>query len=126
MVVQIGVARVFSNHTAPVNSLDFTKDGEYLLSSGDDNRVCLYATTQGAIKKLAQCNAHGTILGRFTHDPLSIVAASPTDHALRYMSLHDNRYLRTFRAHTDRVVALEMSPKEDIMASASMDDTARL
>ena len=31
MVVKIGVARVFNHHTAPVNSLDFTKDGERLI-----------------------------------------------------------------------------------------------
>lgn len=122
----LSVARVFTQHTAPVNSLDFTKDGERLLSSGDDHRICLYSTTQGQLERIAQCNAHGATLARFTHDPLSIVVASPMDHAVRYMSLHDNRYLRTYRAHTDRVVALEMSPKEDILASASMDDTARL
>jgi len=126
MVVHVGVARVLQHHTAPTNSLDFTKDGERLLSSGDDSRICLYSTTQGTLERIAQCNAHGATLARFTHDPLSIVVASPVDHAVRYMSLHDNRYLRTYRAHTDRVVALEMSPKEDILASASMDDTARL
>lgn len=42
------------------------------------------------------------------------------------MSLHDNRYLRSFRGHTDRVVALEMSPKEDFFASASLDGAARI
>ena len=59
-------------------------------------------------------DAHGTTLARFTHDPFSVIVASPIDHAVRYLSLHDNRYLRAFRAHTAAVVALEMSPKEDI------------
>ena len=124
--MQVGVARVFTHHTAPVNSLDFTKDGEKLLSSGDDHRLCLYSTTQGAMERIAKCDAHGATLVRFTHDPLSVVVASKFDHAIRYMSFHDNRYMRSFKAHTADVVALEMSPKEDILASASMDDTARL
>lgn len=126
MVVEIGVARVLTHHTDAVNSLDFTKDGEGLLSSGDDNKLCLYSSTQGTMDRVAQCNAHGATLARFTHDPVSVIVASPTDHAIRYMSFHDSRYMRSFRAHTDSVVALEMSPKEDIFASASMDDTARL
>lgn len=122
----MAIARVFTHHTAPVNSLDFTKDGERLLSSAEDHRLCLYSSTQGTLERVAQCNAHGATLARFTHDPVSVIVASPMDHCVRYMSFHDNRYLRTFRAHTDEVVALEMSPKEDIFASASKDDTARL
>lgn len=126
MVVAIGVAQVHSHHTAPVNSLDFSKDGDLLLSSGDDGRLCLYSTTQGSLLRVAHCAAHGMSLAKFTHDPMSAIVASPVDHAIRYLSLHDKRYLRSFRGHTDRVVALEMSPKEDMLASASMDNTARL
>ena len=125
-MVAIGIARVLHTHQAPVNSLDFSKDGELLLSSGDDQRICLYSTTQGAVQRVARCQQHGMRLARFTHDPLSVVVASPHDHSVRYFSLHDNRYLRTFRAHTDEVVSLEMSPKEDFFASASLDDTVRI
>ena len=49
MVLDIGIARVLEDHSAPVNSLDFTKDGEWMLSTGDDDRVCLYSTTQGTL-----------------------------------------------------------------------------
>ena len=45
---------------------------------------------------------------------------------LRYLSLHDERYLRCFKGHTKPVVALEMSPKEDLFASAALDDTVRI
>ena len=114
------------HHTAPVNSLDFTKDGERLLSSGDDNRICLYSTAQGTLERIAQCNAHGATLARFTHDPLSVVVASPTDHAVRYMSLHDNRYLRYFKGHRAEVVGLCVSPKDDFLLSSSADGTCRL
>lgn len=126
MVVDIGIARVLTHHTAPLNSLDFTKDGEFLLSSGDDHRMCIYSCVQGALERSVKCDVHGATLARFTHDPRSIVVASPMDHAVRYMSMHDCKYLRTFRAHTAEVVGLEMSPKEDFFATASMDDTARL
>lgn len=34
-------------------------------------------------------------------------------HALRYLSIHDNRYLRYFKGHEQRVLSLSMSPKSD-------------
>jgi COMPASS component SWD2 len=122
----LGIARVLTPHTAQVSSLDFSKDGEWLLSSGEDSRLCLYSTTRGELQRVAMCAPYGATLARFTHDSLSVVTASPEDHVIRYMSLHENRYLRNFRAHTDKLVALEMSPKEDIFTSASMDGTARM
>jgi COMPASS component SWD2 len=120
------IGRVLKEHSEAINSLDFTKDGELLLSSGDDGRVCLYSTTQGVPQHRAICAAKGATMARFTHDPLSVVAASSADHTVRYLSLHDNRYLRSFRAHTDSIVSIEMSPKEDLFTTASMDDTARI
>lgn len=42
-----------------------------------------------------------------------------TEHALRYLSLHDNQYVRYFRGHTARVSALAMSPKNDLFMSAA-------
>ena len=122
----LGVAAVLDHHSGAVNALDFSKDGELLLSSGDDHRISLISAASATVLRTAQDSKHGAEHARFTHDPMSIVVASPVDHAIRYMSLHDNRHLRSFRAHTDRIVALEMSPKEDFMASAALDGTARI
>ena len=122
----LGVAAVLDHHSGAVNALDFSKDGELLLSSGDDHRISLISAASATLLRTAQDSRHGAEHARFTHDPMSIVVASPMDHAIRYMSLHDNRHLRSFRAHTDRIVALEMSPKEDFMASAALDGTARI
>jgi COMPASS component SWD2 len=120
------IARVLKEHSAPITSLDFSKDGELLLSAGEDTKLCLYSTTQGTLQRQAVCGPQGASLARFTHDPLSVVVASPADHAVRYMSLHDNRYLRSFRAHSAPITALEMSPKEDFFTTAAMDETARI
>ena len=128
MVVDVGIGRVIRDHQARINSIDFSKDGELLLSSGDDERVYIYSCQHGTQVQASQCRKYGVESARFTHDPYSIIAASRNDfdHGIRYLSLHDNRYLRFFKGHTDRVVALEMSPKEDTFASASADDTVRL
>lgn len=45
---------------------------------------------------------------------------------IRYLSLHDNRYLRYFKGHRDRVVSLQMSPVNETFISGSLDGTVRL
>ena len=44
----------------------------------------------------------------------------------RYLSLHDNKFLRYFKGHTKRVISLEMSPADDTFMSGSVDNTVRL
>ena len=46
-------------------------------------------------------------------------ALQGSDHALRYLSLHDNQYVRYFKGHSARVTALAMSPKNDLFMSAA-------
>jgi len=137
-VEKLAVGRVLRDHTERINSIDFTKDGELMLSASD-TRVYLYNCQQGALERATACEAHGVAIARFTHDPLSLVTAALhgiDEHSMSYLSLHDNRYLRRFPGHTGRVTALEMSPKEDTFASvtkprcaydmAAADDTVRV
>lgn len=125
MVANLSALRTLRDHTKPVNSVDFTKDGEWLLSSGADCRVCLYSVQTGTLDRVVTCATGGATLTRFTHDHLSVLVSS-TDHTIRYTSLHDNSYLRYFKGHTDAVVGMEMSPKDDCFATASIDRTARI
>ena len=43
MVVDVGIGRVIRDHQARINSVDFSKDGELLLSSGDDQHIYIYS-----------------------------------------------------------------------------------
>jgi COMPASS component SWD2 len=47
---------------------------------------------------------YGIAHARFTHSSKTILHASTKgdDHAIRYNSLHDNRYLKYFQGHTAR------------------------
>ena len=45
---------------------------------------------------------------------------------LRYLSLHDNHYVRYFKGHKAQVVCLEISPTDEQFLSAGLDDTVRL
>jgi COMPASS component SWD2 len=43
--------------------------------------------------------------------------------SIRYLSLHDNQFIRYFKGHRDRVVSLCVSPIDDSFISASLDNT---
>ena len=40
------------------------------------------------------------------------------DHGIRYHSLHDNKYIRYFTGHTERVTGLCLSPSTDLFLSS--------
>ena len=46
--------------------------------------------------------------------------------SFRYLSLHDNKFIRYFTGHTKKVISLQMSPVDDTFMSGSLDNTVRL
>lgn len=76
-----GIATVLQRHAAAVNALDFSKDGELLLSSGDDGRVCLTQAATAAPTRMTNTQELGATHARFTHDPMSVIVASPVEYA---------------------------------------------
>jgi COMPASS component SWD2 len=80
---------------------------------------------------------YGVHLPRFTHNSQNVVYASTKEDGtnlrvvadedtLRYLSLHDNHYIRYFKGHKKQVLSLEISPTDELFLSASRDDTVRL
>eukprot|EP00871_Galdieria_phlegrea_P005796 jgi/Galph1/703/GphlegSOOS_G5583.1 len=120
-------AKVFKFHSKRVSSLDFSSSGEFLISSGDDEYLQLYSALQGKHQKSIPVKKYGAGLVRFTHHPSAVICASQNDfdHSLRYLSLHENRYLRYFRGHCERVVSLAMSPRDDTFFSSALDKSVR-
>ncbi|RTG88279.1 COMPASS component SWD2, partial [Schistosoma bovis] len=78
-------------------------------------------------KRTLNSKKYGVNLIQFTHSPTTAIHASTKiDDTIRYLSLHDNKYIRYFQSHTKRVVSLCMSPIDDTFLSGSMDSTIRL
>lgn len=102
-----------------------------LVSATNDGTLRLYDCISPNKLKTIFCKKYGINLVRFTHHSNAVICASTNSHqfgedVLRYLSLHDNKYLRYFRGHSDKVVSLEMSPKSDMFLSAQRDGVVRL
>ncbi|KAK3074618.1 hypothetical protein LTR53_002829 [Teratosphaeriaceae sp. CCFEE 6253] len=108
-------------------SIDFDDSGEFLLLSRTDDTIQLFNTKAGAYAKELKSQKYGSALARFTHHSTSIIYASTKgDDGIRYLSMHDNSFIRYFRGHTARVTSLALSPSADSFLSASLDGTVKL
>jgi len=110
-----------------ITSLDFDDKGELCLASSTDETLQLYDCGSGRHQKTLYSKKYGCHLAKFSHTSTNVVYASTKgDDTIRYLSLHDNTYIRYFRGHRRIVNSLEVSPINDQFISSSYDDTVRL
>lgn len=109
-----------------VTSLDFDDTGEYCLVSRSDETIQIYNCKDGKHSKELKSQKYGVDLARFTHHSHSIIYASTKiDDTIRYLSAHDNSYIRYFRGHTAPVTSLCLSPSSDNFVSTGLDNVVR-
>lgn len=122
------LAAVDSSFTGAINSIDFARSGDTMVTSSDDDAVRVFDCEAGSCRSTFFCKKYGAALARVTHHPTALLLASRkgADHAVRYFSAYDNRYLRYFAGHRARVVSLEQSPKDDTFISAAADGEVRV
>lgn len=127
VVRNLRVAKVFRENSDRISSLDFSANGETLISSSDDDSIVIYDCVNGTPKKTLNSKKYGVDLIRYTHATnTALHSSTKVDDTIRYLSLHDNKYIRYFPGHTKKVVALCMSPINDSFLSGSLDKTVRL
>ncbi|XP_065058323.1 WD repeat-containing protein 82-like [Rhopilema esculentum] len=121
------VAKVFRENSDVINAMDFSPNGDTLITSSDDDSVVIYDCLEGKPKRTLNSKKYGVANIRYTHTTTTVIHASTkVDHTIRYLSLHDNKYLRYFIGHTKKVVTLNMSPVDDTFISGSLDKTIRI
>ncbi|ORY50088.1 WD40 repeat-like protein [Rhizoclosmatium globosum] len=119
------VAKVLK-HDKPFTCLDFDTSGELLLTTSEDE-LRMYDCKAGTHKKTSYSKKYGCGISKFTHRPNNILYSSTKeDNAIRYLSFHDNKFLKYFTGHESLVTAIEMCPQDDTFISASRDGEVRL
>lgn len=121
------VAKLFRENTERINSIDFSANGETLITSSDDDSIVIYDCEKGTMRRSLNSKKYGVDLIHYTHAAnTAIHSSNKVDDTIRYLSLHDNKYIRYFPGHTKKVVTLCMSPVDDTFLSGSLDKTIRL
>ncbi|PAV69693.1 hypothetical protein WR25_16813 isoform B [Diploscapter pachys] len=126
-VKSLVMAKSIKENTMRINSVNFSNDGMHMITSSDDDSIFLFDMQSGQKKKNVNSKKYGVSLIRFSHNISNAVHCSTkVDDTIRYLSLHDNKYLRYFPGHSKKVVCLCMSPVDDVFLSSSLDKTIRL
>lgn len=119
----------FSGENQLITTLDFDDSGQFLLATSINKSIQLYDALKGRFQKAVQSQKYGCHLAKFTHNSQQCIYASSMqtdDHTIRYLSLNDNSFIRYFRGHKNLVNSLEVNPTQDLIVSASLDNTIKL
>ncbi|KAG0556495.1 hypothetical protein M758_11G056500 [Ceratodon purpureus] len=129
VIKSMNMGAVFKDYGGTINSLDYHRTEDLLVTASTDDTIRLFDTATPTMLKTIHSKKYGVDQICFTHHTSSVIYSSKKengDESLRYLSLYDNRYLRYFKGHKDRVVSLCMSPKNDCFMSGALDHTVRL
>ena len=107
-----------------ITSIDFHSEGKFLVSVTREGSLHLIDSLTGEEKKKLYTKTYGIGTVKYTHHEACILLSSDKkSNDIRYLCVHDNRYLRFFKGHNDKVTSLSMSPISDHFISASNDKT---
>uniref|UniRef100_A0A6V7QTN4 Uncharacterized protein n=1 Tax=Ananas comosus var. bracteatus TaxID=296719 RepID=A0A6V7QTN4_ANACO len=111
--MEVGMA--FRDYNGRISSMDYhSRASNFLVTASDDESIRLYDVQNAVCLKTINSKKYGVDLVCFT------------DKSLRLLSLNDNKYLRYFKGHHDRVVSLSLCPRKEYFISGSIDRTVLL
>jgi len=115
---------LLEGHDDAVLSLDFSPDGERLVSgSTDDTAIIWDVASRKALHRLV--GHKGDVnAARFTADASGVVTASD-DNTLKLWDARDGALVSTLTGHQDKVIALAVSLRDGQVASGALDGTIK-
>ena len=113
----------FKAHDEPLNVVQFTPDGAYLLTGGMDFAVHIWTRAGDLHKTLLGHTGQVTTIA--VHPDGQTFATAGSDRTIRMWNTH-RPHLKALRGHQARVNGLAASPTADELASASDDNTLKI
>jgi WD40 repeat protein len=95
VVKSFKVAKIFRQNTNKINCIDYSPDGLSIVSSSEDDQIVIYDCEKGTQVRTINSKKYGVELILFTHAKnTAIHSSTKIDDTIRYLSLHDNKYIR--------------------------------
>ncbi|KAF8822293.1 hypothetical protein IE077_004094 [Cardiosporidium cionae] len=134
VIQSLAVSRAFKDSCTPLNSMDWDKDGDFLITSSEDESIYLYSSSSGECSRTLHSRKGGAEVIRFVHQnnkQCVCVAKTTTDtftSSIKCWDIVENAYIHNFSlpASTIRHVGLSMHPHRAMMLSSCADSTVRL
>jgi WD40 repeat protein len=111
------------SHSATVYSVNFSPDGNTIVSASDDTTVKLWNRNGTLLKTLS--GHRGSVYGVSFSPDGRLLASASNDNTIKLWSLDGNQ-LKTLSGHKGPVYSVSFSPDGRLLASASGDKTVKL
>ena len=123
-------SRSFEGHSAPVRTVGFSANGEYLLSGGDDNTARIWDTMTGKTRSVLHGHSRPLESCAFSADGRQVLSGGQQGQ-IKLWSLLDYKELRAPQArvlegHDDAILAAAFARDGRQIVTASRDHTARV
>jgi len=132
-VASQNLLRCLEGHTMEIFSVDWTSNGEYILSGSGDKSIRVWDAQGGTcvynmVKPNKSEGPTGITCVAISPDN-QIAAAGSLDKSIRFWGIEKGNFLGQFdgpTGHVDSVYAVAFSPDGKYLASGSLDETLRL
>ena len=126
-----GLRRSLSAHSGGVNALTVSKDGQMLVTGGEDGTVKLWnfaaGLDSGEFPLLHTLKGHSNAVLSVAITPNSqTIASGSWDSTIKIWDVNTGELRQTLAGHSQMVSALAISPDGQILASGSKDSTVKL
>lgn len=115
----------FTEHTSWVRTVAFSHRGRFLASSGDDSTIRIWNTTSGFCLNVLQYSAHWIHSVSFDPTNSRYLVSGGDDQIVRCWDRKE-RLSWSLAVHDRRICSVAYSPKGDLIASGSDDNTVIL
>jgi len=113
-------------HDEAILCVNFTKDGECLVSGSQDGNIKVWQIRTGrCLRKFMNAHSEGVLSVSFSKDGFKILSSS-FDHTVKIHGLKSGRTIKTFRGHNGFVYSAIWVKGGSQILSASGDGTIRL
>ncbi len=116
------VLKILKGHSAKVNTVCITPNGNFALSGSDDKTLILWNLRTGQILKKLYGHTSSVLKVALTPDSKRAVSAS-RDNTIILWELSTGQELLTLTGHTDVITTLAMTPDGKFAISGSSDKT---
>lgn len=118
--------KTMQGHDGVVKALSFSKNDDFLASSGDDHHICIWQVSNGRlIKRLEE---HNNRVHTLAFHPVenTLLASGGDDATIRTWNIDTGQLLHVFHGHKDRIRKIAFNHDGTLIVSISPDKTIRL
>ena len=120
-----GLLQTLSGHSAEVNSVTISPDGQTLVSGSEDETINLWELRTGELKTTLTGHSKGVKSVAVSPDGKTLASGS-ADETINLWNLRTGELLRTLAGHSNGVKSVAISPDGQILVSSGQDKTIQL